>query len=61
VNTASTSPLTSIFAGQVCIGFAFDRGVAGVEAFNEFASLGFFENRDAAIATIAAAQTKDKG
>jgi hypothetical protein len=54
VSTASASPLTSIFAGQVCVGFTFGRGVAGVEAFNEFGSLGLFENQDAAIAAIAA-------
>jgi hypothetical protein len=53
VNTASTSPLTSIFDGKVCVGFTFAWGVAGVAAFNEFGSLGFFENQDAAIAAIA--------
>jgi hypothetical protein len=54
VNTASTSPLTSIFDGKVCVGFTFARGVAGVETFNEFGSLGLFENQDAAIAATAA-------
>jgi hypothetical protein len=47
------TPMLSVFAGQVCVGFTFGRGVGGVEVFNEFASLDLFQNQDAAIAAIA--------
>ena len=52
------SPMISVFAGQVCVGFTLGRGAAGVEAFNEFGSLGLFENQDAAVAAIAANRRK---
>jgi hypothetical protein len=55
-----TSPLTSVFAGRRCVGFLFRRGAA-VEAFDEFTSLGLFEDQDAALAAIAAQTKQDAG
>jgi hypothetical protein len=53
MNTAPTSPMTSVFAGQRFVGFLFHRGNQ-VEAFDENHSLGLFENQEKAIAAIAA-------
>jgi hypothetical protein len=49
----AASPIVSIMIDRKCIGFLMHRGVAGVEAFNEHASLGLFPDRDKAIAAVA--------
>jgi hypothetical protein len=51
----TVSAITSIMAGNRCIGFTMHRGVAGYEAFTEHSSLGLFADQGAAIAAIAAA------
>jgi hypothetical protein len=49
----SDAPITSGFAGQVCIGFMINRGTAGFEAFSaDEKSLGLFPTRREAAAAI---------
>jgi hypothetical protein len=46
----ATTPLLSVYDGQVCIGWVLARGVRGFEAFSAGErSLGVFESRDAAV------------
>ena len=46
----STTPLVSIYDGQVCIGFVIERGLRGYESFDAAEkSLGTFASKDAAI------------
>jgi hypothetical protein len=43
---ASVTPMTSVYAGQRCIGFIFKRGPQGFEAFDaEEHSLGIFSTQ----------------
>jgi hypothetical protein len=51
--------MVSVMAGQVCVGFLFQRGAAGVEAYDEQRSLGLFETQQLAIAAIAEATNKN--
>jgi hypothetical protein len=47
------APVTSVFAGQVCIGFILNRGEAGFEAFDaDERSLGLFPTQREAAAAI---------
>jgi hypothetical protein len=49
----SDAPNTSVYAGQVCLGFILNRGTAGFEAFNaDERSLGLFPTQHEAAAAI---------
>jgi hypothetical protein len=49
----SDAPITSVYAGQVCLGFILNRGTAGFEAFSaDEKSLGLFTTQQAAAAAI---------
>ena len=49
----SDAPITSVYAGQVCLGFILNRGPAGFEAFSaDEKSLGLFTTQQAAAAAI---------
>ena len=49
----SAAPITSVYAGQVCLGFILDRGSAGFEAFSaDEKSLGLFPTQREAAAAI---------
>jgi hypothetical protein len=48
-----SDPITSVYAGQVCLGFILNRGPAGFEAFSaDEKSLGLFTTQQAAAAAI---------
>jgi hypothetical protein len=49
----SDARITSVYAGQVCIGFILDRGTVGFEAFSaDEKSLGLFPTQREAAAAI---------
>jgi hypothetical protein len=49
----SDAPITSVYAGQVCIGFILDRGTVGFEAFSaDEKSLGLFPTQHEAAAAL---------
>jgi hypothetical protein len=49
----SDGPITSLYAGQVCLGFILNRGTAGFEAFSaDEKSLGLFVTPREAAAAI---------
>ena len=61
---ASSATMASVFAGRQCVGFVFDRGVAGTEAFTVFGpaddnSLGLFKTRRAAANAVLYAANPD--
>ena len=54
----AASPITSIMAGNRCVGFVMRRGAAGHEAFDECRSLGMYASQPEAIAAVAAAVSR---
>jgi hypothetical protein len=58
VTASPVAPITSIMVGQRCIGFAMRRGAAGVEGFDEYSSLGLYDDQAEAIAAVAAAASR---
>jgi hypothetical protein len=49
----SDAPITSVYAGQICLGFILNRGAAGFEAFSaDEKSLGLFPTQREAAAAI---------
>jgi hypothetical protein len=48
-----SAPITSVFSGQICLGFILNRGAAGYEAYNsDETSLGRFATQREAAAAI---------
>jgi hypothetical protein len=48
-----SAPITSVFSGQICLGFVINRGAAGFEAFGaDEKSLGRFPTQREAAAAI---------
>ena len=48
-----SAPITSVFSGQICLGFVLNRGPAGFEAFSaDEKSLGLFPTQREAAAAI---------
>jgi hypothetical protein len=48
-----SAPITSVFSGQICLGFILNRGAAGFEAFGgDEKSLGVFTTQREAAAAI---------
>jgi hypothetical protein len=51
-----SAPITSVFSGQICLGFILSRGPAGFEAFStDERSLGIFASMKAAAAAVSEA------